>query len=116
MPQKLPINPGMCALPYWRNDMIIPSFMLPEEQQLYETESYVSVPPALIVTDEVNAVWTLGFNSTGERGVSRGEFCYDVLRNGATTGEFANRIERRGKHIRIFGPKGWKRWTGRSFI
>jgi hypothetical protein len=96
--------------------MPIHQFMLPELEQLHETLAYVSVPPALTITDESNTVWTLGFNSTGERGVSRGEFCYDVLRNGMPVGEFANRIERRGKHIRIFGPQGWKRWTGRSFI
>jgi hypothetical protein len=96
--------------------MIIQSFMLPEKEQFYETESDISVPPALIITDENNVVWTLGFNGIDERGVSRGEFCYDVLRNGQPTGEFANRIERRGKSVRIFGPQGWKRWNGRFFI
>ena len=87
-------------------------FMLPHAHR-YETESYVSVPPALIITDERNAVWTLGFNGNG---VSGGEFSYDVLRNGLPTGEFANRIEWRNKRLRIFGPQGWKIWTGRSFV
>jgi hypothetical protein len=95
---------------------MILDYMLPENAQRYETDSYVSVPPALIITDERNAVWTLGFNPIDDRGVSRGEFCYDVLRNGVSTGEYANRIERRGKRVRIFGPQGWKNWTGRSFV
>jgi hypothetical protein len=95
---------------------MILDYMLPEKAQRYETDSYVCVPPALIITDEQNAVWTLGFNPIDDRGVSRGEFCYDVLRNGVSTGEYANRIERRGKRVRIFGPQGWKNWTGRSFV
>lgn len=90
-------------------------YMLPWKEQLHETESYVCIPPALTITDEQNAVWTLGFNPHGN-GVSRGEFCWDVLRNGKSTGEFANRIERRNKRIRIFGPDGWKIWTGRTFL
>ena len=91
-------------------------YMLQNKEQLHETESYVSVPPALHITDEANNVWCLGFHNVGGDGVSRGEFCYDVLRNGKWTGEHANRIERRGKRIRIFGPDGWKVWTGRSFL
>jgi hypothetical protein len=92
--------------------MNIQPFMTPERDQRYETESYVSVPPALIITDQENSVWTLGFNGL----VSGGEFCFDVLRNGKSVGEMANRIERRGKSVRIFGPQGWKRWNGRFFI
>ena len=92
--------------------MILLPHMIPQKRQLYETESYVSVPPALIVTDEKNDVWTLGFN-TSESG---GEFCFDVLRNGMPVGELANRIERRGKRVRIYGPEGWKAWNGRHFI
>ena len=91
---------------------MIHSYMLPQAQQIYETESYVSVPPALIITDEKNDVWTLGFNGK----LSRGEMCFDVLRNGMPVGENANRIERRGGRIRIFGPQGWKTWSGRAFI
>ena len=90
-------------------------YMLPWKVQLHETDSYVSVPPALTITDEQNAVWTLGFNPYRD-GVSGGEFAWDVLRNGVSLGEFANRIERRGKRIRIFGPDGWKQWTGRAFV
>ena len=91
-------------------------FMLPQAEQKYETEHYVCIPPALIITDHHNDVWTLGFNNVGGNGVSRGEFCYDVLRNGRWVGEFANRIEYRGKRLRIFGPEGWKIWTGTSFV
>lgn len=88
------------------------SYMVPRKEQIYETENYVAVPPALIITDEQNAVWTLGFNGS----VSGGEFAYDVLRNGKPVGEFANRIERRSGRIRIFGPEGWKVWVGSTFI
>jgi len=91
--------------------LVLP-YMQPLREQVYETESYVSSPPALIVTDETNSVWTLGFN--GE--LSRGEMCFDVLRNGMPIGEVANRIERRNRRIRIFGPEGWKIWSGRAFI
>jgi hypothetical protein len=92
--------------------MIQLAYMLPRKEQIYETESYVSTPPALIITDEANNVWTLGFSGS----VSGGEFCYDVLRNGMPTGERANRIERRNGRVRIFGPEGWKIWTGKVFI
>jgi hypothetical protein len=86
-----------------------------EGEQQYVTESYVSVPPALIITDEVGAVWTLGFQ-TAPRGKSPdGEYAFDVLRNGAPVGEIASRIEYRGR-VRIFTADGWKRWTGISFI
>ena len=41
-------------------DLILP-FMAPVGPQQHETESYVSVPPALTITDETGAIWTLGF-------------------------------------------------------
>ena len=87
------------------------SLLRPEKVQRHQTESYVSVPPALTITDERNDCWGLGFNTS----VSGGEFCFDVLRNGMPTGEKANRIEYRSG-VRIFGPEGWKRWNGRHFI
>jgi len=80
--------------------------------QTHITENYVSSPPALTITDEAGDVWVLGLDSV----ISRGEFAFPVLRNGFPVGEMANRIERRGGKISIFGPEGRKVWTGRSFV
>jgi len=93
--------------------MILP-FMVQQGPQQHITEAYVSVPPALTITDEEGAVWTLGF--TNARDAPRGEFAFDVLRNGLPVGEFASRIERRDGRVRIFTPSGYKRWNGRTFI
>lgn len=81
--------------------------------QTHVTEDYVCTPPALTITDETGAVWSLGMTS---RGVHGGEFLFDVLRNGLLAGEIANRIERRSGKISIFGPEGRKGWNGRSFV
>lgn len=89
-------------------------YMTREREHDYITETYVCSPPALIVTDEVGAVWTLGLVE-GHVPVG-GEFEFDVLRNGMATGERANRIERKGGRIAIFGAGGYKRWTGRGFV
>ena len=91
----------------------IQPYMIPRGEQDRVTEEYVSSPPALTITDERGDLWCLGFNGGRVQG---GEFAYGVLRNGVDTGEMANRIERRGGRIRIFGPDGWKSWTGASFI
>lgn len=80
--------------------------MVRNEEQKYITENYVSIPPALIITDEAGSIWTLGF-VTGP--ISGGEFTFNVLRNGVDTGEYANRIERRKNEIWIYGPEEWKR-------
>lgn len=80
--------------------------MIRTEPQKYITENYVSVPPALILTDEAGAIWTLGFKIGP---ISGGEFTFNVLKNGVDTGEFANRIERRKNEIWIFGADGYKR-------
>lgn len=84
-----------------------------DQEQTYITESYVSVPPALRVSDETGAIWTLGFRP----GVGpRGEYSYNILRNGVDMGESASRIERRNGKVRIFTAEGWKNWNGRSFV
>lgn len=85
--------------------MIIPSFMIRQGEQKHITEEYVSVPPALIITDETGSIWTLGFKYGP---APNGEFAFNVLKNGIDTGEFASRIERRRKGIRIFTANGWK--------
>jgi len=88
-------------------NQILPFMKLQGEQQ-YITESYVSVPPALVITDEQGAVWTLGFNVAPRDKTPDGEFAFNVLRNGIETGEIASRIERRNGRVRIFTVDGWK--------
>jgi hypothetical protein len=90
-------------------------YMLRPKEQTYITEAYVSSPPALIVVDEEGAVWTLG--NKLQMG-PRGEYAFDILRDGVDTGEVASRIERREGKIRIFTLNGWKRWNTkwRSFF
>lgn len=89
------------------------SYMLPSKAQTHITENYVSSPPALIIVDEANNVFTLGFQQMAG---PRGEYGFPVLINGQPTGEVASRIERRDGKIRIFTDTGFKRWTGRSFF
>lgn len=95
--------------------MIVLPYMLRQGPQLHITESYVSSPPALTITDEAGDIWTLGIPMERVR-TPNGEFAFDVLRNGVPTGEKASRIERRGGRIRVFCEDGWKRWSGASFI
>jgi len=91
-------------------------FMKPRAEQVHITENYVSVPPALTITDEGGAVWTLGFEIAPKRKSPDGEFAFPVLRNGLDMLEIASRIERRSGKIKIFTCDGWKTWTGRSFF
>lgn len=93
------------------------AYMRPQAEQTHITENYVSSPPALLVVDETNTVWTLGFDRQDHKFVApRGEYAFNVLRNGEPTGEFASRIERRNRKIRIFTADGWKVWSGKSFV
>lgn len=96
-------------------NLILP-YMKLQGPQLHVTESYVSVPPALTITDEQGAVWTIGYQTAPRAKTPDGEFAFDVLRNGVPTGDFASRVERRNGRIRIFTADGWQRWTGHSFI
>ena len=88
-------------------------YMRRPREQYHITEAYVSSPPALFIFDEVGDVFTLGNRLQAG---PRGEYAFDVLRNGVDTGEVASRIERRDGKIRIFTAVGWKRWTGRTFF
>lgn len=88
-------------------------FMVRHGEQKHITEEYVSSPPALVIQDERGDIWCLGFAGGN---VSRGEFSFNVLRNGKDVGEMANRIERRNGKVRIFTPTGFKRWTGNTFV
>jgi hypothetical protein len=96
--------------------MNIQHFMVRHGEQTHITESYVSSPPALTITDERGDLWCLGFAAAPRGKTPRGEYAYNVLRNGTETGETASRIERRGARIRIFTRDGWKRWTGLNFV
>lgn len=87
--------------------------MKPQGPHMPITESYVCIPPALVIRDDEGALWTLGFDQGGWR---TGEFEYDVVRNAKKTGEFACRIEFRGRILRIFGHEGWRTWNGNRFI
>lgn len=91
-------------------------FMRPPAEQQHITENYVSVPPALTITDETGAVWTLGMTIAPEHKSPDGEFAFPVVRNGIDMGEIASRIERRGGKVKIFTCEGWKVFTGRSFF
>lgn len=73
------------------------------------TESYVSIPPALIIMLSNNQCFTAG-NEYVQRG---SVFEWNVLCNDVDTGEMASRIEYRGGVVRIFGVDGWRSW-GRS--
>lgn len=89
------------------------SYMRLQGEQTHVTEAYVAIPPALVIVDERGSIWTIGFDM---RPGPRGEYEFDVLRDGTKTGEYASRIERRGGKVRIFTRDGWKRWTGSTFI
>ena len=89
--------------------------MRPQGPHMPITEAYVSIPPALWIRDEENALWTLGFDYD-EREWRAGRYEYDVVRNGRKTGEFARVIEFRQKKVRIWGADGWRTWNGRQFV
>ena len=113
--QQYPINRGIFA------------FMRPQGPHMPITEAYVSIPPALWIRDDENALWTLGFDYD-EREWRGGKYEYDVVRNGRKTGEFARVIEFRKppgnnnspRVIRIFGAHGgsacWRTYNGRVFV
>ncbi len=78
------------------------------------TQPYVTIPPALIITDSNGATWTLGFSYI-EKWI-RGEkvFYFNVLRNDVDTGEFSEKIDYRQGKIRIFSSDGTQKvWRER---
>ena len=103
-------------------------FMRLRGEQTHMTESYVSSPPALLIIDERGDVWTLGFTLATPRSTDlmeryqtryeapKGEFAFNVLKNGHNVGEFASRIERRKGKVRILTATGWKIWNGNQFL
>ena len=77
-----------------------------------KTESYVCIPPALIITDSNGATWTLGheYIHTGREW----SYYFNVMRNDVDTGEYAARIEYRAGKVKILTKDGWKTWTERK--
>jgi hypothetical protein len=101
------------------DDRIFP-FMRRKGEQKHITESSVSIPPALHITDSEGAVWTLGFDYS-EAEWRTGKHEYDVVRNGRVTGAFARIIEyglnsKNTRVVKIFGSEGWRHWNGRAFV
>jgi len=91
-------------------------FMKAAPAEKPESESYVTVPPALWITDRWGTTWTLGFQRPTRDPHNTGEYEFDVVRNGIVMGEWACRIEYRAGIVRIFGHQGWRTWNGKSFI
>ena len=105
---------GMHELPQ-QYDLGYMIMMRPQGPTMPITEPYVSVPPALWIRDEENALWTLGFDYSDTEWRT-GKWEFDVVRNGRKTGEFARTIEFRRKQVRIWGADGWRSWNGRQFV
>jgi hypothetical protein len=95
---------------------MIYDYMRKPKEQLFITESYVSTPPAAWIHDERGDVFTLGTEYQQQRDAPNGEYSFNVLKNGAETGCFASRIERRNGKIRAFTRQGWRIWSGNQFI
>jgi hypothetical protein len=79
------------------------------------TESYVCIPPALIITDSTGATWTIG----SEYEVRGWRYYWAVLRNDVFTGEYAEKIEYLRGKIHIYTPdsstrNGRKTWHERA--
>jgi len=66
-----------------------------------KTESYVTIPPALIIMDSDGAVWTVGLRTRGTE--------FNVLRNDLDTGQFCERIEYLNGVVRLYGRDGTRR-------
>jgi hypothetical protein len=91
------------------------SYQKLQGEQTFVTENYVSSPPALIVVNEKGEVFTLGFQRGQIFDGPRGEYCFDILKDGEPTGIIGSRIERRNGKIRVFTRGGWRIWNGREF-
>lgn len=74
-----------------------------------KTEPYVSVPPALIITDSNGATWTLGTDY-----IQKGwAYYWGIMRNDKHTGEHACKLEYRNTKLRAWTPEGSKIWVER---
>lgn len=77
-----------------------------------QTEAYVEIPPALVITASDGSTFTLGNRCRQYGWVME----FNVTCNDIDTGEFAHRVVYRDHKVRIFGRDGWRVWTGKSFI
>lgn len=77
-----------------------------------DTEAYVEIPPAFIITESNGAAWTLG-TQFAQHGA---DFEFNVMRNDVDTGEMASKIVYQRGKVRIFGQGKWKVWTGKYFL
>lgn len=101
---------------YGRVSHYVPAYAVRDGEQVHITETEVTSPPAAHLDDLYGATWCLGY-SCGIKGRSpRGQFCYNVLRNGREVGEMASVIEIKAGVVSIYTETGWKRWSGHSFI
>lgn len=75
-----------------------------------KTESYVSVPPAFLITDSNGATWTLGSDYVEKAGT----YFWNILRNDRPTGEHACKLEYRVGKLRALTPMGSKMWHERK--
>lgn len=91
-------------------------FMRKAREDQPESEPYVSVPPALLIRDKQRNTWTIGFLRPSRDPHRTGEYEFDVVRNGRSTGEVACRIEYVKGKVRIFGHQGWRTWNGKGFL
>jgi hypothetical protein len=78
----------------------------------HQTDAYVEVPPALLITDACGDTWSLGSEYTQHGQV----YEWNVLRNDVNIGEQAEKIVFRNGQVKIFGWYGWKVWSGKSFV
>lgn len=105
-------KPGL----YGRESKKVPSYAKRVGEQQHITENYETSPPCAHITDLYGGVWCLGYHC-GVKGRSpKGQYCYNVLRNGKEVGEMASVIAIKNGKIRIYTETGWKKWTGFSFF
>lgn len=90
-------------------------FMAKGREDSPESEPDVTCPPALVIRDREKNTWTMGFARPHRDPHRTGEYEFNVVRNGLSTGEYACRIEYRKGKIRIFGHEGWRFWNGNNF-
>ena len=81
----------------------------------YISEPYVSSPPAAYIIAEDSRTFSLGFKMH-QTDKLQGLFEFNVLVDGLDSGEFASKIEKKGRRVRILTrDHGWKIWNGKSF-
>lgn len=108
------MNDGVLELPR-KYDLKRFSHLIQQPAFMPTTEPYVSIPPALWIRDNENALWSLGFDYD-EREWRGGRYEYDAVRNGEKTGDFCRVIEFRKGKVRIWGADGWRTWNGKQFV